>query len=75
MKNYKRYGDKIMKVSKEICKKIINEINEGCQVCAICKRYNISKATVYNYLNQDKRLKGCKDITYNNYMLSCKENF
>ena len=67
MKNYKRYGDKIMKVSKEICKKIINEINEGCQVCAICKRYNISKATVYNYLNQDKRLKGCKDITYNNY--------
>ena len=56
-----------MKVSKEICKKIINEINEGRQVCAICKRYNISKATVYNYLNQDKRLKGCKDITYNNY--------
>lgn len=62
-----------MKVSKEICKKIINEINEGCQVCAICKRYNISKATVYNYLNQDKRLKGCKDITYNNYVALQRE--
>ena len=62
-----------MKVGKEICKKIVNEINEGCQICAICKRYNISKATVYNYLSQDKRLKGCKDITYNNYVALQRE--